>query len=96
MKYGNTKGVEVSLRREGNYALITVRDQGIGIPEKSLPLVFNRFERINGNSTISGLGLGLYIAKEIVQEHEGDIWAESDLGKGSSFYVRLPLDNPTA
>lgn len=96
LKYGNTKGVEVSLRREGNYALITVRDQGIGIPEKSLPLVFNRFERINGNSTISGLGLGLYIAKEIVQEHEGDIWAESDLGKGSSFYVRLPLDNPTA
>ena len=91
LKYGNFKEVEVKLQCEDNHALITVRDQGLGIPQESLSLVFNRFERVSGSTTISGLGLGLYIVREIVQEHKGSIWVESELGKGSSFFVRLPL-----
>ena len=91
LKYGDAKGVEVKLQCKDNHALIVVRDQGMGIPQESLSLVFNRFERVSGSTTISGLGLGLYIVKEIVQEHNGSIWVESELGKGSSFFVRLPL-----
>jgi PAS domain S-box-containing protein len=87
--------VTLSLRREGDRALIAVHDEGSGIPAEELPHIFDRFYRVPGvevksGSTV-GLGLGLYICQEIVERHGGHIWAESTLGQGSTFSVSLPL-----
>jgi PAS domain S-box-containing protein len=74
-------------------ALITIRDQGIGIPEAEQAQLFGRFSRAsNGESQgISGTGLGLYLCHELVSQHGGDIWFESTEGVGSTFFLRLPL-----
>ena len=78
---------------EGNDLLVQVRDGGIGIPAEAIPRVFERFYRVNGSMTPSseGTGLGLYIAKQIVEGHGGRIWVVSELGKGSTFSFTLPL-----
>jgi two-component system sensor histidine kinase VicK len=74
-------------------ALLTVEDEGVGIPEDELPLIFDRFFRARTARSGSqrGLGLGLAICKEIVERHQGHIWATSEEGKGSRFTVMLPL-----
>jgi signal transduction histidine kinase len=78
-------------RREGK-ALLEVRDEGAGIAPEHLPHVFERFYKPGPQrSAYSGLGVGLYISKEIVERHGGRIWAESQPGRGSAFYVELPL-----
>ena len=72
---------------------LTVRDEGIGIHEQDIPLLFQRFVRITQpgeQERIPGTGLGLYIARTIVQAHHGRIWAESRPGRGSTFRVALP------
>ncbi|MGC9023846.1 MAG: GAF domain-containing protein [Chloroflexia bacterium] len=77
--------------------LISVEDQGIGIPEEALPHIFDRFYRADNTATrqIGGTGLGLTIAKALVELHGGSIWAKSVLGQGSTFYFTLPLrDSP--
>jgi len=72
--------------------LIWVRDWGIGISAGELPHIFERFHRASTlDRSISGLGIGLYLAKELVERHRGHIWVESSEGQGSKFYVRLPL-----
>jgi signal transduction histidine kinase len=68
---------------------IAVSDTGRGIPESQLTRIFERFHRLNAADR-RGLGLGLYISKRIVDAHRGDIWAESQVGRGSTFYVKLP------
>ncbi|HZO73059.1 MAG TPA: HAMP domain-containing sensor histidine kinase [Ktedonobacteraceae bacterium] len=72
---------------------ICVHDNGIGIPPGQLRLIFDRFHRVDTRLTreVNGLGLGLTICKRIIEMHGGIIWAESDLGKGSTFHVRLPM-----
>ncbi len=72
---------------------ICVHDSGIGIPPGQLRLIFDRFHRVDTRLTreVNGLGLGLAICKRIVEMHGGMIWAESDLGKGSTFHVWLPM-----
>lgn len=72
---------------------IRVHDSGIGIPPGHLRLIFDRFHRVDTRLTreVNGLGLGLAICKRIVELHGGMIWAESDLGKGSTFHVWLPM-----
>jgi signal transduction histidine kinase len=72
---------------------VCVRDHGIGIPQEQLERIFDRFHRVDTRLTreVNGLGLGLAICKRIVELHNGVIWAESELGKGSSFHVWLPL-----
>jgi signal transduction histidine kinase len=72
---------------------IEVRDSGVGIPPDHLERVFERFHRVDTRLAreAEGMGLGLAIAKRIVELHGGAIWAESGLGNGSAFYVRLPL-----
>ncbi|MEM1310657.1 MAG: ATP-binding protein, partial [Cyanobacteria bacterium P01_H01_bin.153] len=72
---------------------ITVRDQGRGIPEDKLTLIFERFQQVDScDARIKGgTGLGLSICRQIVQQHQGRIWAESTLGAGSTFHVTLPL-----
>ncbi|MDP3015422.1 MAG: HAMP domain-containing sensor histidine kinase [bacterium] len=74
--------------------LIKVEDSGIGISKESLPTLFDQFIRTKETRAIKGTGLGLYIAKQIVEAHQGEVWAESEgEGKGSRFYVRLMAMN---
>ena len=71
----------------------SVKDNGIGIPEKSIPHLFTKFYRVSGvlEQGSKGTGLGLYISKSIVNMHKGDIWVESELGVGSTFYFTVPV-----
>ena len=72
--------------------LISITDKGIGIPEQYLQDIFQRFYRVSGAaSSFAGSGIGLYISAEIIKTHKGKIWAESDLGKGSVFYISIPV-----
>ncbi len=92
IKYGEGKPIELELRSaENRMAEIIVRDSGLGIPEEKLPHVFERFERAVSHLNISGLGLGLYIVRQIVEDHGGFVTCESKLGEGSTFRVLLPL-----
>src|SRR5579863_2913267 len=88
--------IEVGLRytpQQPGEALIWVKDQGIGIPAGELPYIFERFRRVSSlDHSISGLGLGLYLVKELVTRHAGRVWVESTEGSGSTFYIRLPLN----
>lgn len=90
-KYGAGKPVRVELRCEAGEAVLSVADQGVGIAEENQQRIFERFERVTQDRGISGLGLGLYITRHIVVNHEGRIDVESQPGKGSKFIVRLPL-----
>ena len=87
--------VALALRTEGDEAVITVGDEGAGIPPESLPLLFERFYRVPGVQVQSGsgvgLGLGLAITKEIVERHGGTISVASAVGAGTVFTVRVPL-----
>ena len=83
-KRGAPKGAEKKLR-------ITLADQGPGIPEKYLPFVFERFYRVPVDTGSTGTGLGLYICHQIVRAHHGKIWAESELNRGTTFVIELPL-----
>ncbi len=77
-------------------ALIWVQDHGIGIPTKEFHLIFQRFHRAsNLDKSMSGLGLGLYLVKELVTRHKGRVWVESREGEGSTFYILLPLKRKT-
>ena len=92
MKYGGGKPIEIALVKQSDkLAQLSIRDQGIGVPKEKQPFIFDRFERAAGNLKVPGLGLGLYIAKQIVESHNGKIWVESRLGKGSTFFVELPI-----
>ena len=75
-------------------ALLEVEDQGIGIALADQIRIFAQFERAVSSSNFGGLGLGLYIVRQIVDAHDGKIWVESEPGKGSIFKVSLPLDVP--
>lgn len=85
--------VRVKLEERYGNAEITVTDTGVGIPQKDLDRIFERFYQVESPMTRrrGGLGLGLPIVREIVEKHGGRIWAESVLGQGSRFIVRLPL-----
>ncbi|HET8842964.1 MAG TPA: ATP-binding protein, partial [Ktedonobacteraceae bacterium] len=95
-KYSHTKSkVEIGLSYAGKQAekvRLWVRDWGIGIPEHDLLSIFKRFHRAsNFDRSISGLGIGLYLAHEIIIQHGGFIWVESKEGEGSTFIIELPL-----
>lgn len=88
------RSVTITSKKTDGSILITVSDQGLGISEKDLPHIFDRFWRADlarSKDETSGFGLGLSIAKKIVEAHRGDITVESKLGKGSTFTVRLPV-----
>lgn len=92
LKYGNGKPVEVAITAKSNSIQIRVKDEGQGLSKENQALVFNRFERAVHHKGISGLGLGLFICKKIVETHKGDILIESEPGKGATFIVDLPKD----
>jgi PAS domain S-box-containing protein len=84
--------IEVAISRKHEEVITSVRDHGIGIPAADKEKVFERFFRGSGvAATFSGLGIGLYVAREIIQRHGGKIWIESTIGKGSTFYFSLPV-----
>lgn len=95
VKYTIENGtVHVSLQAEGRRLILKVRDSGIGIPVDKLPNLFQRFYRTRqrGTERIKGTGLGLFIVKHIAQRHGGEVSAESELGKGSTFTFWLPME----
>ncbi|MBE7178061.1 MAG: PAS domain-containing protein [Mucilaginibacter polytrichastri] len=85
--------IVVTCEKQDKTALVSVSDQGMGIREEDLKKLFERFYRVNdpANSHITGFGIGLYLCSEIIQRHDGRIWAESRQGKGSVFYFEIPL-----
>lgn len=95
IKYTPGNGiVKLSVHREGDFVVFKVIDNGIGIEEEHLPLIFERFYRVeNKVHTIKGTGLGLTIVKKSVEQHEGKISARSKLGEGSIFEFTLPIPN---
>jgi two-component system sensor histidine kinase/response regulator len=83
--------------RQGPEAVIAVQDQGLGIPANELNMLFQWLGKtsVRGTNGEKSSGLGLAIARRIVEGHEGRIWAESEVGRGSTFYVALPIiDQP--
>jgi signal transduction histidine kinase len=94
VKFSDGRGtVEVGAQREADAYVLYIKDQGIGIEPKNLDKVFGTFEQIDQGDTrkYGGTGLGLSISKQLVELHGGRIWVESELGRGATFYVRLPL-----
>lgn len=91
LKYGDKKPIQVSLKEENGFAIIAVKDSGKGISKENLNLIFEKFERAGATTEVGGLGLGLYITKQIMDAHNGSILVTSDIGKGSVFTVQFPL-----
>ena len=93
LKYTPDGGdIRISLKEDGDNALITVKDNGIGIPKEDLPRLFERFYRVEKarSSDKGGTGLGLAIAKEFAKAHGGDILVDSEVGKGTVFTIIFP------
>jgi signal transduction histidine kinase len=94
IKYSPENGpIVIGGRAERDHVIVTVHDEGIGIPTEERERIFERFHRVDTrlSRTTSGVGLGLYICKVIVEAHGGQIWVESPgTGRGSTFFIRLP------
>ena len=94
MKFSQEGGeISVGVQVQAPVIQVWVADQGIGIPPEVQPQLFNKFFRVNDDSTraVNGTGLGLALVKEIVEAHHGRVWVDSTLGKGSTFFFTLPL-----
>ena len=91
LKYGGGRPVQVQARLDGSLARVVVRDEGIGISAEALPRIFEKFERAVSERHYGGLGLGLYITRQIVEALGGTIRVESVPKRGSTFTVELPL-----
>jgi signal transduction histidine kinase len=93
LKFCKRGRVAVWVERQGNDLLYHVSDTGIGIPKEELKNIFTEFQQVDTAITreFSGTGLGLNITKKFVEMHDGRIWAESELGKGSTFFFSIPL-----
>ena len=90
VKYTQEGGIiKIEAKQEDNYAVISVKDNGIGIDKKNHKRIFKKFEQI-GEGRTNSTGLGLSITKELVKLHRGEITVKSALGKGSVFTIRLP------
>ena len=95
IKYSPDGGkIIVSMKTTDDQMILSIKDQGLGIPKQDLPKIFDRFYRVDRarSRAQGGTGLGLAIAKEIIKQHNGFIWAKSESGKGSTFTIVLPYD----
>jgi PAS domain S-box-containing protein len=90
-KYGGGKPIEVTVRRQEQRAVLTVRDQGIGIAPPDLERVFAPFHRTAAARAFPGVGLGLHVSRQLVEAHGGTVTAQSQVGQGTTFIVELPL-----
>jgi signal transduction histidine kinase len=91
IKYGNSKPVDITIASTDALARVTVADHGIGIAADDLERIFGRFERAVPGRHYAGLGLGLYVSRNIVEAHGGTLQATSDADEGSTFVVEIPL-----
>ena len=92
IKFSSKGGkIRCSLHYQEGKAIFRIRDNGIGIPREDLPRIFERFYKSRRVKKGAGTGLGLSIAKHLVEAHGGEIWVESQLGEGSTFYISLPI-----
>jgi signal transduction histidine kinase len=94
LKYGTGKPIDVELSSDGVWADVTVRDRGMGIAPADLERIFGRFERAVSVRNYGGLGLGLYMTREIAARHGGSVRATSQPGEGAAFTIRLPVKRP--
>ena len=95
IKYSPDGGkITVNMKTTDDQMILSISDQGLGIPKQDLPKIFDRFYRVDRarSRAQGGTGLGLAIAKEIIKQHKGFIWAKSEYGKGSTFTIVLPYD----
>lgn len=93
IKYAAGKPIQISLEQNDFGARLSVKDEGIGIDRENFERIFEPYERAVSLSNFSGLGMGLYISKKVVDSHRGRIGLTSEVGKGSIFTVELPLDS---
>ena len=96
IKYSPDGGtITVSIKTTDEQLILSIADEGLGIPKQDLPKIFDRFYRVDKarSRAQGGTGLGLAIAKEIIKQHQGFIWAKSEYGKGSTFTIVLPYEN---
>ena len=95
IKYSPDGGkITVTMKTTDDQMILSISDQGLGIPKQDLPRIFDRFYRVERarSRAQGGTGLGLAIAKEIIKQHKGFIWAKSEYGMGSTFTIVLPYD----
>lgn len=91
IKYGAGNPIDIALKTKGEKAVLLVQDRGIGIPMEDLSRIFGRFERTVATRNYGGLGLGLYIAHQIIEQHRGAIRAERRPGGGARIVIELPI-----
>ncbi len=92
VKYTDEGKITIGLTGDNQVVQCSVKDTGPGIPAEDLPHLFQKFYRVDNSATrtIGGTGLGLFICRKIIELYNGRVWAESEVGKGSSFYINLP------
>jgi len=93
IKYSpDSREISVNVQQQNEIVTVSITDKGIGISKENLEKVFERYYRVEEHAIqFQGLGIGLFISKEIINHHNGQLWVESEKGKGSSFYFTLPL-----
>ncbi|CAN5600883.1 hypothetical protein BH10BAC2_BH10BAC2_32550 [soil metagenome] len=92
IKYSDgEKYVAIDIVQYESFIRLSVKDKGLGISATQLPYIFNRFFRAEKTKNMEGIGLGLFLCRQIIQAHHGSVWAESEEGKGSVFYFTVPI-----
>jgi two-component system phosphate regulon sensor histidine kinase PhoR len=95
IKYSPRGGdITVKVWSDGETLRVSVSDQGMGVPPDKLSRIFDKFERVDNRDTreVGGTGIGLFLVKHLVERHSGRIWAESELGQGSTFIFEIPVE----
>lgn len=90
IRYGNRKPIEVAVEKSGNHIILKVTDHGPGIAPEDQERIFQRFERAGQSQEYSGMGLGLFISRQIIEQHNGTLTVQSEPGKGSTFTAIFP------
>jgi signal transduction histidine kinase len=93
LKYAPARPVHITVTEENDAVCIAIKDQGKGILTEDLEKIFQRFERAASETDPSGLGLGLFISREIIVAHRGKLWAESKIDEGTTFFISIPLSH---
>jgi len=92
IKYSKGKtDIILTIYYDNKAITVSVKDEGLGISKYQLPYIFERFFRAEKTKNLEGIGLGLYLCRQVIQAHNGQVWAESEEGKGSTFYFSIPI-----
>ena len=92
LRYGKGKKINVNLKIQDDKTLISIKDNGVGIAKENLGKIFEEYQKIETPNEITGMGLGLFVSKQIIESHGGKIWVDSELGLGSEFKIELPFE----